>query len=76
MHNNIILPVYQCGFNGARNKDGKVCIGYTSLRKYTPKRIKPTSNINKITCGCETCISAMSLQYDSNKWRLIQLVKL
>ena len=49
---------------------------YTSLREYIPKYIKTTSNRNKITCGCETCISAMLLQLDLNKWRLSQLTKL
>ena len=49
-------------FFGARTVDRKVYVGYLSLRKYIPKYIKPTSNINKITCGCETCIRAMLLQ--------------
>ena len=34
-----------------------------------PKYIKPTSNINNITCGCETCISAILIQSDISKWR-------
>ena len=38
-----------------------------SLKKYMPKYIKPISNRNKITCGCETCISAILLQCDFNK---------
>ena len=41
-----------------------------------PKNIKKTININKITCRCKTCISAMLLQSDLNKWRLSQLSKL
>ena len=41
-----------------------------------PKYIKPISSRNNITCGCETCISAMLLQSDLNKWRLLQLAKL
>ena len=41
-----------------------------------PKYIKPTSNINKITSGCKTCISDMLLQSDLNKCRISQLVKL
>ena len=61
---------------GAITVDGKVCIGYTSLRKYTPKYIKQTSNRNNITCGWEKCISAMLLQSDLNKWSLLQLAKL
>ena len=34
------------------------------------------SNRNDILCGCETCISAMLLQSDINKWRLRKLAKL
>ena len=34
------------------------------------------SNKNKITCVCETCISAILLQYDWNKWRLKNLAQL
>ena len=34
------------------------------------------SNINNIICVCETCISAMLLQSDINKWRLSKLYKL
>ena len=50
--------------------DSKVCIGDTSLRKYMLKHIKPTGNINNITCGCKTCISFMLLRSDFNRWRL------
>ena len=59
-----------------RTVDGKVCIGETSLSKYMPKYIKPTSNRNKIKCGCKTCISATLLQSDLNKCRLSQFSKL
>ena len=62
-------------FSCARTVDGKVCIGDTSLRKYMLKYIKPMINRNKITCGCETCISAMLLQSYINKWRISQLDK-
>ena len=41
-----------------------------------PKYIKSMSNRNKITCECETCISAMLLQSDLNKLSLSQLAKL
>ena len=44
--------------------------------KYMPKNIKPMNNRNNITCGGETCISAMLLQSDLNKCRLSQLAKL
>ena len=40
-----------------------------------PKDIKQMSNRNKITCGCETCISAMLLQSDINKRKISQLDK-
>ena len=34
------------------------------------------SKKNKNTCECKTCISAMLLQSDLNKWRISQLAKL
>ena len=46
------------------------------FRKYMPRYIKPMSNISKITCVCETCVSAMLIQSYLNKWRLSQLAKL
>ena len=42
MKNYIILPVSQVAFHDATNQDDILCIGDTSLRKYTQKRIKPT----------------------------------
>ena len=56
--------------------DEKLCIGDTSLRNNTPIYIKPMSNINNITCGCKTTISAILLQPDINKSRLSQFSKL
>ena len=58
----MILTIYEGVCFGARNVDEKVCIRDTSLRKYMPTYIKPMININNITCGWETCISAMLLQ--------------
>ena len=49
----MILPIPQGGFLGAITVDGKLCIGDTPLRKYMPKNIKPMSDRNNITCGCE-----------------------
>ena len=72
----MILPIFKGGFSCAITVDGKVCIVDTSLRKYIPKYIKPMNNKNKITCGCETCISTMLLQSDISKWRLSLLAKL
>ena len=72
----MMLPIYEEEFLGAITVDGIICMGDMSLRKYTPKDIKPMSNINKITCGCKICISAMLLQSDINKWRVSTLSKL
>ena len=47
-----------------------------SLRNHMQKYIKPISNINNITCGCETCISAMLHQSYFNKWKLSKSAKL
>ena len=76
MHNDFILLFSYGGFYGAINEDGKVFIWYTSLIKYMTKHIKPMSNRNNITSGCETCIIAMLLQYCFNKWWLTQLEEL
>ena len=76
LHNDTILPSSEEIFTGARTIDGNICVRYMSLRKYIPKTIKPMSDRNKITWGCETCISVMLLQSDINKWRISQLSKL
>ena len=67
LHNNLILPVDQGVFSGAWDDKGRVYIGDTSLRKYILKHINTRSNINIITCGCETYTGTMLLQYDLNK---------
>ena len=72
----MIFTSSERGFSGARTVNGNMCIGDKSLSKYMPKYIKPMSNRNKITCGCKTCIRAMLLQSDLNKWRISQLAKL
>ena len=64
----MIFPSSEGGFSGARTVDGNTCIGDISLSNYMPKYIKPMNNRNKITCGCKTCISAMLLKSDINKW--------
>ena len=70
LHNDLILPIYQGDFFGARTVDGKLCIGDTSLQNNIPKYIKPMINRNNITCGNEICIGAKLLQSDLNKRRL------
>ena len=62
MQNDMILTIYEGGFFGEIKVDEKVYIGDTTLRKYMPKNMTPTSYKNKIACGCKTCISAMLLQ--------------
>ena len=76
IQNGMILPSYEGSFSGAIAIDGNICIGDMSLRKYMPKYIEPISNINKITCGCKTCISAMIFQSDLNKYRISKWSKL
>ena len=49
LHNDRILPSSGGGFFGENNIAGNICIGDTSLSKYTPKYIKLMSNRNKIT---------------------------
>ena len=72
----MVLPIYQRYSFCAITVDEKFCIGDTSRRKYMPKYIKPTSNTNKIKCGCETCISDILLQSYNNKWGLSKFSKL
>ena len=69
LYNNIILPVSQGVFYVPINEGGRVCIGDNLLIKYTPNHINPMNKIYKITCGCETYISAMLLHYGLNKWQ-------
>ena len=61
---------------GAIKIDGKVCIVDTLLRNYIPNYIKPTRNINNITCVCETYISDMLLKSYLNKWKISKLAKI
>ena len=76
LHNYMMLSISQGGLFGSRNVDGELCICNMSLREYIPKYIKPICNRNKITCGCETCISYMLLKSDINKCILSRLAKL
>ena len=39
----------------------------TSLHKCIPIHTSPSRNQHKITCGCETCIISILLQYDMDK---------
>ena len=67
IHNDMISPISEGGYFFARTVDIKSFIGDISLRKYTQKYIKPSSNRKNITCWCETCLSDMLLQSDINK---------
>ena len=72
----MIFPSSEGGFSGAITVDGNICIGDTSLSNYMPEYVKPVNNRNKTTCECKTCISAILLQSDLNKWIISQLAKL
>ena len=50
------------GFFCERNVHGTICIGDIALTKSMPKYMEEIKNINKITSGFETCISARLLQ--------------
>ena len=73
LNNDLILLVCLGGFSGFKDENNRVCIGDVSLIYYTPRHIKPMSNINNITCGCKACISAILIQSDLNELRLRQL---
>ena len=51
LHNYIVLPSSERYSSFARTVDRNIFIGDTSFRKYMPKYIKQTSNINNIVCG-------------------------
>ena len=72
----MILPSSEGDLSGARTIDGNFFIRDTSLKNHMPKYIKTMSKRNKITCVYNTCIIAMLLQLDLNKWRISQLAKL
>ena len=50
LQNDMILPFPPGACFGARTVNDKVCIRYTSLRKYMPEYIKPMMNRNEIKC--------------------------
>ena len=54
----------------AKDSEGKVIIGQSMLQKLMPPYIKPMSIQNRAVCGCETCVSADTLQSSLNYWRL------
>ena len=76
LNNALILPVTQGRLYGASENEGKVCIGDTSLCKYTLKHINTMIRISNITYGCETVISSILIKSESYKWRMRQIFKL
>ena len=65
LHDDTVLSVSRSEFHRASDEGGRLYIGSNLLTKYIPKHINPTTNRDKTSCGCEACISAMFLQYDS-----------
>ena len=68
MHNKMIQPVNQGGFDGARNEDGDVVISDTILRNSLPKNLRKMTDSHMQLCGCEVCIISKNLVPVLNKW--------
>ena len=64
LHNDLILPVPQGELYGARNQEGRVFIGDTSMRKYMTNNIKHIIIRHFFICRCETYIIAVLFQFD------------
>jgi len=56
LHNDLLKPVEEGGFEYAWTEDGKVLISDTMLRSLKPKELKTMTERHKQMCGCETCI--------------------
>ena len=53
-----------------RDSEGKIFIGQSIVQKLMIPYIKPMSIQKRVVCGCETCVSADTLQSSLNYWRL------
>ena len=70
LHADILKSPQEGGFEMAKDSEGKVIIGQSMLQKLMPPYIKPMSMQRRVVCGCETCVSADTLQSSLNYWRL------
>jgi hypothetical protein len=66
------------GFDGARDHKGVVVISESMLRYWLPAFIKPLTDTQKETCGCDDCIVGDSTVKTLNAWesRTLHVMKL
>ena len=58
LHNDLVKPMSEGGFAGARDKEGNIIIGDTTLKRLLPPQLRKMTKRNKILCGCETYLQA------------------
>ena len=56
IHNQLIRPVEEGGFQKATDTEGKVVISDTMLRSLLPANLSRLTESHKELCGCENCI--------------------
>ena len=55
LHNELISPVEEGGFAGARNEKGEVLISLTSFERYFPNWVVKMNEWYKQMCCCHLC---------------------
>ena len=69
LHNDMVKPVSEGGFDLAQNPEGEVTISDTSLHKHLPPQLCRMSERHKQMCGCEPCSQGRSLTQSLQAWR-------
>ena len=69
LNNSLVSDTNDGGLIDARDEDGKIIIGDSTLRSLFPPQLKQMSARYKIMCGCECCISAKSIHSSLLSWR-------
>ncbi|KAL7554296.1 hypothetical protein ACHAWF_018121, partial [Thalassiosira exigua] len=69
VHNFMILPEEQGGFDGATDTEGHVLISETKLRWCWPNWIRPMTQRLKEMCACDKCGVMYELQVSYNRRR-------
>ena len=68
MWDEMVLPVEQGGFDGARDANGKIQISDTMLRNLMPRHVSPMTDTHMELCGCENCNISKNFVHTLNKW--------
>jgi len=70
LHNDLLRPVEEGGFEYAYDEDGKVLISDTMLRALLPPEMREMTERYKQMCGCETCITGQNLLQSLKAYRV------